>query len=260
MQICLENLSPLARCAVPQASLAYAAELVLWEETLPGGGHWSGVLRRGNTLRLTDLQGTANVSALFFNHEEKAERYNVPDTLKAQHTAFLTQGHVCFSDMGRVMCSIPHDSCGWHDTLCGVLDDAGLKAKYGEARYQEHRNEMYRSGRGGLLIELNKWGLGRRDCSANVNFFSKVTSDADGKLSFDNAHREAGQQVDLRFEMNVLVVLCTAPHPFDSATHYAPGPVQLTAWRSGTAGALDPCRQMCPENGRGFINTERWFL
>jgi len=36
--------------------------------------------------------------------------------------------------------------------------------------------------------------------------------------------------------------------------------VQLTAWRSGTAGVNDPCRLSCPENDRGFINTERWFL
>jgi uncharacterized protein YcgI (DUF1989 family) len=60
--------------------------------------------------------------------------------------------------------------------------------------------------------------------------------------------------------MNVLVLLSAAPHPLDDAPGYAPGDVQLTAWRSGTAGANDPCRLSCPENGRGFINTERWFL
>jgi urea carboxylase-associated protein 2 len=254
------NLPALARAAVPETSASFAPERVLWDESLPGGCHWSGVLRRGNTLRLTDLSGTANVSALLFNQEEKTERYNMPDTLKAQHTAYLTQGHVCYSDMGRVLCSIPNDTCGWHDTFSGVLDAAGVKKKYGEARYQEHRNGMFRSGLDGLVVELNKWGLGRRDLNANVNFFSKVTADASGKLQFDTAHRQPGQWVDLRFEMNVLVLLSAAPHPLDSASAYAPGSVQLTAWRSGTAGAADPCRLSCPENDRGFINTERWFL
>jgi len=260
MPITFDDLPALARAAVPDTSTAFSPERVLWDELLPGGCHWSGLLRRGNTLRLTDLQGTANVSALFFNQEEKTERYNVPDTLKAQHTAYLTQGHVCYSDMGRVLCCIPTDTCGWHDTVCGVLDTAALEKKYGQAPYQTHRNGMYRSGQEGLLVELNKWGLGRRDINGNANFFSKVSANAAGQLRFDRAHRAPGQVVDLRFEMNVLVLLSAAPHPLDDAPSYAPGDVQLTAWRSGTAGANDPCRLSCPENGRGFINTERWFL
>ena len=82
---------------------------VLWEETVPGGAHWSGVMRRGTALRFTDIEGGANLSALFWNFEEKSERYNMPDTLKAQHTAFLTRGHCGFSDMGRVLLSITHE-------------------------------------------------------------------------------------------------------------------------------------------------------
>jgi len=254
------TLTPLARAAVPDHSTPFDPALVLWEETMPGGAHWSARLNRGTTLRLTDIDGRANVSALFFNADEKTERYNMPDTLKAQHTAFLTHGHVCFSDMGRVLCSIAGDSCGWHDTVCGVLDAARSNAKYGAARYQEHRNAMHRNGLDGFLVELGKWGLGKRDVVANANFFSKVVADAAGTLHFDTAHRRPGQHVDLRFEMNVLVVLSAAQHPFDPTPAYDPAPVTLTAWRSGTAGADDACRLHCAENDRGFNNTERGFL
>jgi uncharacterized protein YcgI (DUF1989 family) len=94
----------------------------------------------------------------------------------------------------------------------------------------------------------------------NVNFFSKAVPDADGRLRFDTAHRAPGQHVDLRFEMDVLVALSAAPHPLDPSPRYAPGDVRLTFWRSGTAGADDPCRRSCPENERGFVLTERCFL
>jgi uncharacterized protein len=260
METTLDTLSSLARAAVPTQPTHFAPERVLWEEFVPGGAHWSGLLRRGNTLRLTDLHGKANVSMLLFNSEEKTERYNMPDTLKAQHTAYLTKGHVCYSDMGRVLCSIADDTCGWHDTVCGVLDAQGLRAKYGEARYEAHRNAMYRNGLDGFLVELNKWGLGKCDVVANLNLFSKAAADESGRLHFETGHRKPGQFVELRFEMNVLVVLSTAPHPFDAASQYAPSDITLTAWRSGTASVSDACRLSCAENGRGFINTERYFL
>ncbi|MBI3775467.1 MAG: urea carboxylase-associated family protein [Gammaproteobacteria bacterium] len=233
---------------------------LLWEEHLVGGTHWSGILRRGNSLRLADVQGGANVAALFYNADEKLERYNMADTLKAQHTAFLTTGVVCYSDMGRVLCSITRDTCGWHDTLGGVSNAALVERKYGVARYQEQRNDYYKNGYDSLLNELGKYGLGKRDVVSNINFFSKVTVDAAGKLIFHAAHSKAGAYVDLRFEMNTLVVLSACQHPLDPAPHYQPRPLQLTAWRSGTVAADDVCRNRCPENQRGFVNTERLYL
>jgi uncharacterized protein len=232
---------------------------VLWEENVPGGCHWSGVVRRGVTLRLTDLDGGANCSMLLYNFEEKSERYNMPDTLKAQHVAYLTQGHACYSDMGRVLCSISKDTAGWHDTVCGMADDALIARKYGTRRYQEHRNDMFRSAKEGLMKELGRWGMSRRDLHANLNLFSKVVADEAGGLHYVPGHTRPGDFVDLRFEMHALVVLSASVHPLDPSTAYAPKPVRLTAWRSGTAPADDPCRNRCGENQRGFINTERYF-
>lgn len=231
---------------------------VLWEETLPGGAHWSGVMRRGTALRFTDVEGGANLSALFWNFEEKSERYNMPDTLKAQHTAYLTKGHCGFSDMGRVLFSIVDDGAGWHDTVCGVIDDAAMAEAFGVKRFQEYRNAMHRSGREGLLKEMGRWGLSKRDLHANVNFFSKVTADADGNLALQ-APAAAGTHVDVRFDMDVLLAISSAPHPFATKGSYQPKPVKLTAWRAGIAAADDHCRNFRGENQRAFINTSRYF-
>jgi uncharacterized protein len=232
----------------------------LWEEIIPGGTHWSGLIRRGTALRITDMEGSANLSALFYNPEDKLERYNMPDTLKAQHTAFLTKGNVCYSDMGRVMCSIINDSVGWHDTVCGMSDAAMVENKYGKATFQQHRNDMYRNAKDSMLIELAKYGLGKRDLTASVNFFSKVIPDENGKLSFVEGHSQAGSYVDVRFDMNVLLILSAAPHPLDSKTVYQPATVKLSAWHAGLAQADDVCRNACEQNGRGFVNTERYYL
>lgn len=236
------------------------ASVAPWHDVLTGGNHWSGRLRRGSTLTLTAAAPGANVSALFYNAEQPLERYNMPDTLKTQHTAFLTAGHALHSDMGRVLCAIVADDVGWHDTWCGVSDAATIRARYGEQRYQQHRNAMYRNGRDGLLIELAKHGLGPRDLVPNVNFFSKVVVDdeADGTLRFVADHAAAGAQVTLRFEMDTLVALSAAPHPLDPRTVYAPADVALTVGLAAPVAPDDRCRTSCAQNVRAYANTERY--
>lgn len=233
---------------------------LLWEERVPAGAHWSGVLRRGLTLRLTDVEGGASAAVLLYSFANPLERYNMADTLKAQHTAFLTRGNACYSDMGRILCSITADTCGWHDTFCGVSNAALVRERYGVARYQEHRNDDYKNGYDSFLKELGKYGLGARDVMANLNFFSKVTADGSGQLRFVAGHSRAGNFIDLRFEMQTLMILSTCQHPLDPEPRYRPRCIHLTAMESGPVAADDECRTRCPENGRGFANTERIFL
>lgn len=233
-----------------------AGKHVLWSERIPGGGHWSYRIRRGTTLRFIDLEGGANVALLMYRADERLERLNLQDTLKAQHTAHLTAGHVLYSDMGRILASVAADSVGWHDPLCGVSDAALVQSRYGDKRYQEHRNAMHRNGKDSLLIELGKWGLGLRDLTPNVNLFSKVTVDAGGRFQFVPGHSPTGGYVELRFEMDTLLALSSAPHPLDPSPEYAPKKVGIVAWESGTAGPDDICRLSCPENQRGYDNTE----
>ncbi len=232
---------------------------VLWEQGVPGGSHWSGVLRRGTTLRITDLEGGANVSMLFFNYEEKLERYNMADTLKGQHTAFLTRGNVCYSDMGRAMCSITADTCGWHDPIGGISNATLVEEKYGKASYQNHHNAYYRNSYDSLVNELGKYGLGRRDLMPTINLFSKVTADDAGDIHFVEDNSQVGDYIDLRFEMHALVVLSTCQHPLDPAPEYRTRDIKLSCWRSQPPGADDECRNLCPENQRALINTERMF-
>lgn len=237
-----------------------APELIRFTEDVLPGANWSHVLKRGTTLRMSAGGDGANVSALFYNFELLSERLNLPDTLKCQHTARLTAGHCLYSDMGRVLVSIPEDTCGWHDPLSGCSNARGVEALYGALNYQTARNDFHRNGHDNFLVELGKYGMGERDLAMNVNFFSKVTADESGRLKFVEGFSKRGMYVDLRAEMNTLVVLNTCVHPLDTAPVYQPQPVHLTVWSSPMPGADDLCRNSCPENQRGFILTERYFL
>jgi len=159
-----------------------------------------------------------------------------------------------------VLCSVADSNCDWHDTIGGIVDAALVEQRYGVKTYQDHRNAMHRNARDGFLTQLGKWGMGKRDVVPNLNFFSKVQVDDDGQLGFVPDHSREGDFVDLRFEMNTIVVLSTCQHRLDPNPRYEPTAVELRCWRSGTAGQDDPCRLSMPENGRGFINTERYYL
>jgi uncharacterized protein YcgI (DUF1989 family) len=109
------------------------------------------------------------------------------------------------------------------------------------------------------LVELGKYDLGKRDIVANLNFFVKVVVDERGALHFVPENSKAGGFVELRAELNTLVVLSNTPHPLDPGTHYAPKPVALSIRTGAPAGPHDPCRLSRPENGRGFTLTESYF-
>lgn len=234
--------------------------LILFDETMPGGWNRSIILKAGTALRLTDLEGGANVSAIFYNARNTTERYNMPDTLKAQFISCIAKGCVCYSDMGRVLVSVLDESCGWHDTISGVSNAETNRRRYGSRTYQEARNGYYRNGYDSLLLELAKHGLGKRDLVAPVNFFTKIAVDGQGDMSFVAGHSPAGSFVDLQAEMDTLVVLCNCPHPMDPNPEYAPKPVQLTQWRSAIPQEENPCRTFCPQNERGFVNTAQYLM
>jgi urea carboxylase-associated protein 2 len=215
-------------------------------------------MRRRQVLRLRDDDGTACVSALFFNAHDPIERYNMADTLKAQFTAFLTEDRVLYSDMGRVLCSITRDTCGWHDTISGCGDATASRLHYGEGSYQELRNGFHRNARDNFLVELGKHGLGKRDVVANVNFFVRVGVGDDGALSWVPRKSKPGSFVELRFEMDTLVVLSNTPHPLDPAAAYAPPAVTISLFEGPAPGPDDPCRISRPENERGFALTEAY--
>ncbi|MDJ0881115.1 MAG: urea carboxylase-associated family protein [Gammaproteobacteria bacterium] len=228
--------------------------------TIPGASHWSFRIRHGMQLRLTDIEGNANVGMLFYNPENLLERYNAPDTLKAQHTFKLTKGHCLYSDMGRVFCSIIEDSVGWHETVCGNSTKTSINQRFGEKTYQQAHNEWNQNGYDAFLVELAKYGLGKKDMAANLNLFSKSQVDHNGDLSYVKNNSSAGDHILLRFEMDTLVLMHTCPHPLYPDGEYPRKSVQVSLEHADPVEKDDLCMNHCAENQRGFENNRLYLL
>ncbi|MBW4442734.1 MAG: urea carboxylase-associated family protein [Plectolyngbya sp. WJT66-NPBG17] len=224
------------------------AKQISYDETIPGGAYWSRIIRRGDTLRIIAPEGSSGVALLCYNADNTIERYNAADTAKIQFNAFLKKGMVLYSDMGRVLFSIVEDICGYHDTL-GGCSNLTTNAKYGEGDYKNSRDNF--------LLALTKRNLGKRDITPNLNLFTRIAVEPDGNLVWAGKTAQPGDFIDLRAEMNVLVVLSNCPHPLDPA--YNPKPIRAIIWNSPASTTDDLCRTANPEAQRGFQNTDAAF-
>ncbi|MDB5446944.1 MAG: hypothetical protein JWQ97_2261, partial [Phenylobacterium sp.] len=229
-----------------------AAEAMLWAETIAPGGYAARRLDRGARLRLVDVAGDACLSMLLFNAERPVERLNVADTLKVQWNAYVGQGKLLLSDMGKVLMSVIEDTAGTHDAFCGASNAASNARTYGEGdNWGPHPNARDR-----FLLATAKFGLGRKDIHPCVNWFKGVRIAQDGATRFEAGPSAPGRQVTLRAEMDVIVVLANCPHVLDPRAAYSATPARVLAWRGELTPENDPIRNATPEGLRAFQNLE----
>jgi uncharacterized protein len=228
---------------------------LLWEETIAPGGYATRRLARGARLRLIDTGGDACGSLNIFNAELPTERLNVADTVKVQWNAYLGGGKLLLSDMGRVLVSILEDGAGTHDTFCGVSNAASNLQKYGEGR----KSGTSPNGRDRLILGAAKHGLTRRDVHPCISLFKGTKIEADGAITPIIGPFEAGREVLLRAEMEVIVVIANCPHVLDPRYEYNSTPLRVTAWRGPITAEDDPVRNATPEGIRAYLNTEDYY-
>lgn len=230
-----------------------------YKTVIAPGAHWSLLVRKGIEMTLTDPEGGANVGMLFYNPNLMSEKYNAPDTLKCQHTFKLTRGHCLYSDMGRVFASITQDSFGWHDTICGNCHSQHVESRWGERNYQTQSNAWLQNGFDAFLVELAKYRMKKQDLASNLNLFSEVSADDEGKLRLSR-QSQAGDSITLRFEMDTLVIMHTCPHPLNTASVYPHKAVEVCLGKASPMQPDDYCLNLCDENRRGLHNNALYHL
>jgi uncharacterized protein YcgI (DUF1989 family) len=222
-----------------------------WAHEIPGGAAWSTPVRAGRLVTLTASGDDANATLLLFG-SDRLDRLNVPDTMKAQMSACVRAPMVLMSDRGLALASVVSSTVGWHDCLTGFGHDVHLD-RFGPSSYAADGNAWRRSARSGLLSELAKHGLGEADLHGPVNLFSKVavSEDSRASLAWVPGHTRAGDQVVLRTELDVLVVVSTAPHPLSGGA-WTPAGVRVEIGAAPHPAPDDPSRTFRDESARAL--------
>jgi uncharacterized protein len=204
--------------------MAEAAEApgVRYRRVVPPGRSWSGLVARGETLRIVDLLGEQAVDALLYAAADTAERYDAQLTVLTQASTVVTRGTRLYSNRGRVMMTVAADTLGAHDTLVGCCSAESNAVRFGEQARHLH------SCRDNFLIELGMHGMSKRDIVPNLNFFMPVPIEEDGRLAISGGAKQPGHFVDLLATIDLLFVLSNCPQVNNPCNGFDPTPIEVT--------------------------------
>jgi urea carboxylase-associated protein 1 len=199
------------------------------DEIVAAGEPWMATVTANQMLRIVDLEGNQAVDTLFYNANDTEERYSAVDTIRAQRGIYLTTGSALRSNLGATMLTIVEDTCGRHDTLGGACS-----AESNTVRYALDKRYMH-SCRDNFLLALahHDYRLGKRDLPSNINFFMNVPVTPEGGLEFADGLSAPGRYVQLRAQMDVLVLISNCPQLNNPCNAYNPTPIQILIWAAG---------------------------
>jgi urea carboxylase-associated protein 1 len=196
---------------------------IVQDVVVPARGSWSGVLKKGQMMRIVDLEGKQAVDFLCYNAHNYEDRYAAADTMKInQRGIFLSTGTVLYSVGLTPLFTIVADTCGKHDTIGGCCSAALNTFRYGVG-YQHNCRDNF-------LAELKKYGMGPKDIPANVNFFMYVPVGQNGEMDMGPSISKPGDYVDLRADSDALAVISNCPQMNNPVNDYNPTPIRICIW------------------------------
>jgi uncharacterized protein len=188
---------------------------------IPARAPWSGIIRKGQTLRIEDTYGQQAIDTLFYNAGDYSERYSSQDTLRAQGAAYVTTGTAIMSNLGRVMLRVTADSAGRHDTSAGCCSCESNTVRFG------HNTKFQHACRENFVLELARHGMTKRDIVPNLNFFMNVPISPNGAMTVDDGISAPGDHLELVAEMDVLCVISNCPQINNPCNGFDPTPCRV---------------------------------
>jgi urea carboxylase-associated protein 1 len=208
------------------------SEDAVFSVVIPAGDSFVHKIHQGQFVRIVDLEGNQAVDTLFYNAHDYADRYSAQDTIREQNNIYLTTGTKLMSTERNILLTIVADTCGRHDTLGGACATESNMVRYAIEKRSMHACRQ--SFLKGALTWSKETGreLNKRDLTANINFFMNVPVTPSGKLTFEDGVSDAGKYVELRAEMDTLMVISNCPQLNNPCNAYNPTPVRVLIWNA----------------------------
>ena len=157
------------------------------------------ILKKGQLLKVTDIQGEQVSDFVCFNLNDKREYLSSGRTMDYAETIFLTKGHPFYSNRSNIMFNIKEDTVGRHDFLLTPCSADTFRIIYG------HTNP-HRGCFGNLAAALQPYGIEQDVIPICFNIFMHVTVDGDtGKIDVLPPKSKAGDFIVVEAHMDLLI-------------------------------------------------------
>ena len=188
---------------------------------IPAERPWSGIIRKGQTIRIEDTYGQQAIDTIFYNAADHGERYSSQDTMRMNGLAYISTGAQIISSEGRLMLTVTADTAGRHDTCAGCCSVESNTVRFG------HDTRYLHACRENFILELAHYGMGKRDIVPNINFFMNVPISPNGAMTIDDGISAPGDHVELLAAMDVLCVISNCPQINNPCNGFDPTPIRV---------------------------------
>jgi uncharacterized protein len=199
------------------------AGTVVQDSVVPPGKPWGRLIRKGEHVRIIDLEGRQAVDFLCYDAADPTDRYNAPNTMKMAKNIFITKGTTLWSDRGKKMMTVVEDTCGYHDTIGGCCSSEMNLLRYGKTPTRNCRDTFEEA--------LKAFGMMRSDIATNVNWFMYVPVEKDGTMAISDGISKAGDFVELVAEHDVICVASNCAQIYNPCNGYNPTPIRIVTYQ-----------------------------
>ena len=157
-------------------------------------------LKKGQILKVIDIEGMQVSDILFLNKADKEEKISSGKTFDFEESILPTKENYLWSNRSNKMVKIIEDTNGRNDFLLAPCDRKTFKHFYGIEEYHPSCFEN-------LYKNLEQYGIDKDDIPTAFNIFMNVVFEESGKIKVDPPTSKSGDYVCFEAQMDVIVAL-----------------------------------------------------
>jgi len=155
-------------------------------------------IKQGQIIRIIDVEGE-QVSDLFCFAKDEIEEYlSSGHTIDYNGKLFLSKGDILYSNQSNPMFTIVADQVGKHIMLYAPCSQEMFVKSYGVT--EAHPNCL-----DNLVTNLKNFGIRASQITTPFNVFMNIEITREGEISIQSPKSKAGDYIDLRAEMDMIV-------------------------------------------------------
>jgi len=194
---------------------------IFQEVTIPAREYLGLTIRKGQNLRIVDVEGRQCADVIFFNFNDLEERSSCICTTVINRTWLITKGHWVFSQKAHRMLSIIEDKVGMHNFLGGYCT--------ADRNYYWYGIKGTRNCRDNLTMAIAPYGLTGKDFNEDccASLFMNLIPEPNGNFEIGEPLSKPGDFIEFKAQMDILAAISACPVDRNPCNAFNPTPIKV---------------------------------